>query len=567
MLHELSITDLGVIESARIELGPGLTCVTGETGAGKTMVLTGIGLILGDKAVPATVRSGADAALAEAVLDAPVSGDLAERLADAGVEADDDGAVIVSRTVGASRRSRTVIGGRTVPQSLLADLAAELVTVHGQHDQARLRTPARQRDTLDAYAGARHGEALAAYRNAWAAWTEAVAALERMEDGAGAARAEVARLRDDLAAIDEIAPQEGEDEELAAQARVLENAEDVRLGAAAAHAALGGDQAGDGELSAVAALETARRALADAARHDPALAELDERLAGLSYAAADLVTELASYLDGLDADPARLDEIHARRSDLATLARRIGVPDVAGVLAYAESARPRVDDDDAWDETLAARREAVTAARTALETAALVVREGRAAAARDLAEAVREELGLLAMPDADFAVRLEPAEPAAHGADQVAMTLASHPGAPHRPIAEAASGGELSRIMLALEVALAARAHEGPRTFVFDEVDAGVGGRAAVAVGERLAALARTHQVIVVTHLAQVAAFADAHVVVAKATDGAVTRAQVAPVTDQARVEEIARLLSGQEDSDTARAHALELLEASGVRR
>ena len=563
MLHELSITDLGVIESARIELGAGLTCVTGETGAGKTMVLTGLGLILGDKAVPATVRTGADAALAEAVLDAPREGDVAERLADAGVDVEDDGTVVVARTVGASRRSRTVIGGRTVPQALLADLASALVTVHGQHDQARLRTPARQRDTLDAYAGDGHRKVLADYRLAWEAWTQATAALQRMEEGAEAARAEVARLRDDLAAIDAIAPQPGEDDELAAHAQVLENAEDVRTGVATAHAVLGGDD----DQSAVAALESARRALGDAARHDPELAGLEERLAGLVYGAGDLVSELASYIDGLDADPARLDEIHERRSDLAGLMRRIGVPDLAGVLDYADQARPRVAEDDAWDETLVERRAAVERTRSALTGAAESVTASRQAAASRLAGAVEAELALLAMPDATFAVDVDPAEPAAHGADAVAMTLAAHPGAAPRPIAEAASGGELSRIMLALEVALAASVHEGPRTFVFDEVDAGVGGRAAVAVGERLAQLARTHQVIVVTHLAQVAAFAHTHVVVAKATDGAVTRAHVAPVEAEARVNEIARLLSGQEGSDTARAHALELLEASAVGR
>ena len=563
MLHELSITDLGVIESARIELGPSLTCVTGETGAGKTMVLTGLGLILGAKAVPETVRSGADAALAEAVLDAPHEGEIAQRLADAGVDTEEDGTVIVSRTVGASRRSRTVIGGRTVPQALLAEVAAALVTVHGQHDQARLRTASRQRDTLDTYAGADHRATLADYRAAWAAWTEATAALAGMEEGAQAARAEVVRLRDDLEAIDALAPQPHEDEQLAAQARVLENAEDVRTGVAGAHAALGGDD----DLTAIAALETARRALGDAARHDAALGELDERLASIAYSAGDMATELASYLDRLAGDPARLDEIHQRRSDLAGLMRRIGALDLDGVLEHAENARIRVAEDDAWDQTLDQRRAAVRETRAALEAAGERLSAGRREAAVRLASAVREELAQLAMPDADFAVGVEPIEPAPHGADGVAMTLASHPGAPHRPIAEAASGGELSRIMLALEVALAHGAHEGPRTFVFDEVDAGVGGKAAVAVGGRLAQLARTHQVIVVTHLAQVAAFADTHVVVAKATDGSVTRAQVVEVEGDERVAEIARLLSGQDDSATARAHALELLEASGVRR
>lgn len=563
MLHELSITDLGVIESARIELGPGLTCVTGETGAGKTMVLTGLGLILGAKSVPATVRTGADAAVAEAVIDIPQTGPLAQRLADAGVMWDDDGSVIVSRTVGATTRSRTIMGARTVPQSLLAETAAELVIVHGQSDQVRLRSAAHQRDTLDSYGGADHAQVRDRYTQAWAAWTEAAQQLREMEEGADTERAEVARLRDDLAAIDELAPQEGEDEALQLEARVLENLEAVRTGAAAAHEVI----AGDHENTVVAALEAARKALADAASHDESLAAAEQRLAEYAYGAADVGAELASYLDGLDADPARLDQIHERRSDLATLMRRLGVMDLAGVLEYAEAARPRVALDDNWDHVLEQRREAAQQARAELEAAASALSKSRVAVAKKLSAAVTSELELLAMADAEFSVAVDPIDLAAHGADAVTMTLASHPGAPHRPVAQAASGGELSRIMLAIEVSLANATHEQARTFVFDEVDAGVGGKAAVAVGNRLAQLARTHQVLVVTHLAQVAAYADTHVVVTKSTDGSVTRAQVAPVTGEARVQEIARLLSGQEDSSTARAHALELLEASAVAR
>lgn len=563
MLHELSITDLGVIESARIELGPGLTCVTGETGAGKTMVLTGLGLILGAKTVPATVRTGADAAVAEAIIDIPQSGDLAERLVDAGVMWDEDGSVIVSRTVGATTRSRTVMGARTVPQSLLAETAAELVIVHGQSDQARLRSAAHQRDMLDSYGGADHNRVRERYTQAWGAWTEAAQQLRSMEEGADAERAEVARLRDDLAAIDELAPYAGEDDELVAEARVLENMESVRTGAAAAYEVI----AGDHENTVAVALEMARKSLADAASHDQSLATLEQRLAEYAYGATDVGTELASYLDGLDADPARLDEIHERRSDLATLMRRIGAMDLNAVLEYAEAARPRVALDDDWDQVLEQRRAAAQQAREQLEAASAALSKSRTAVAQQLATAVTAELELLAMADADVAIAIDPIEPAAHGADTVTMTLASHPGAPHRPVALAASGGELSRIMLAIEVSLAAAAHEQARTFVFDEVDAGVGGKAAVAVGNRLAQLARTHQVLVVTHLAQVAACADTHIVVAKATDGSVTRAQVAPVTGEDRVQEIARLLSGQEDSSTARAHALELLEAAAVAR
>lgn len=562
MLHELSIDNLGVIQSARVTFGPGLTVLTGETGAGKTMVLTGIGLILGGKPTPTAVRSGADEALAQAVLDVPGRSRVRGILADAGAEVEEDGTVIVGRTVGATTRSRAIVAGRTAPQALLADIASELVTVHGQSDQVRLRSAARQRATLDQYAGGVHQQALTAYRHDWAAWGVATDELQRMESGAHQARADVERLRADLAAIDEVAPQPGEDEALAAESLVLENSESVRASVAAAGQAIDNED----DLSLVAAIESAKRAIGDAARHDPLLVEHEKRLAEMGYAAADISSDLAHYLDRLNADPGRLEALNARRSELAGLSRRIG-RDVTGILEFAADARAQVAEDDAWDQTLAQRRAQVDSAHAAMIAAARTVSTGRGEAALSLADAVNSELAELAMPDARFAIDLTDSEPGPSGADVITMTLAAHPGTQPRPVAEAASGGELSRIMLAIEVALADRGAAPGHTFIFDEVDAGVGGRAAIAVGNRLATLARTHQVIVVTHLAQVAAFADTHVVVQKSTDGTSTSTAVLKVTDEARVVEIARLLSGQEDSATARAHALELLEASAVAR
>ena len=560
MLHELSIENLGVIESARVGLGAGLTCVTGETGAGKTMVLTGLGLILGAKADAGAVRAGAQEAVAEAVLDVPPAG--AELVADAGAAVDDDGTVVVARTVGATTRSRATLGGRTVPQSLLAEIAEHAVTVHGQADQVRLRTPARQRATLDDFAGPGHAEALAEYRRAWSEWADAKAALAEMESGAATQRAAIGALRADLEAIEAVDPQPGEDDDLAARIAVLENSAEVRAAAGSAQAIL----AGDDDVTAVGVLDAASRALAGAGRHEPTLAQLAARIDELKYSAADVASELTRYLDDLEADGGSLDQLHARRSAIASLQRRLGT-DLAGVIEYAAKAREAVSADDAWDETLAARRDHESRCETRVRELAARVSDGRHAAARDLADAVAAELAHLAMADAEFGVSIEPADPGPSGADVVAMTLAAHPGAAARPVADAASGGELSRIMLAIEVALASRSVDAGHTFVFDEVDAGVGGKAAVAVGQRLAALARTHQVIVVTHLAQVAAFADRHIVVEKATDGVVTRSQVHEVTDDARVTEVARLLSGQEESSTARAHAVELLEASSVAR
>jgi DNA repair protein RecN (Recombination protein N) len=573
VLHELSITALGVIDHARLPLRRGLTVLTGETGAGKTMVLTGLGLILGGRAAPDAVRLGADEAVAEAVLDIPADSEAARLAADAGAIVEDDGTVTVTRIVGASSRSRAILGGRTVPQALLVEVGNETVTVHGQADQVRLRTPAKQRETLDMYAGESHRKLMVAYRQAWNAWTAARDERDRLRLGAGSSRAEIARLRDDLAAIEDVAIQAGEDDALAAEARSLEHAETVRAGLAGAHEAL----ASENEGNALAAIESARRALAEAARHDPRLEELEKQLAELSYGAADIATDLARRLDELDADPLRLDAIHARRSAIAALSRKLGVPP-GDIQHYAEDAARKIADDDDWDRIMLELEERVRVARELLDDVAARLSASRRAAGDRLAASVREELASLAMPDADFRVELAPTEPGPAGADSVTMLLAAHPGAKPRPVADAASGGELSRIMLAIEVSLAGVEEQGDpgaepdgdaapltRTFVFDEVDAGVGGRAALAVGARLARLARTHQVLVVTHLAQVAAYADHHVVVTKSTDGSVTVSHVREVDGDDRVVEIARLLSGQEDSQTARAHALELIEGSSV--
>lgn len=559
MLHELSISSLGVIAGARVTLGEGLTVVTGETGAGKTMILTGLNLILGGKPTPDAVRTGAAEASAEAVLDLPEgSGALALAL-DAGATVDDDGTVTVVRTVGAASRSRSILGGRTVPQALLAELGAELVTVHGQSDQVRLRTPAKQRETLDSYAGPSHSRVLDEYRLAWAAWRDAFESLARLEDSEGAERERLARLREDLIALEAGDVRLGEKAELAAEAEVLSHGESLRIDAAAAHDALAGDEV----VTAASALEVARRALTDGGGHDPALAALAVRVADFAYGAADVAQELASYLDRLDADPTRLDAVHSRLSVIAGLERRFacGADEVVAL-------RERIQADLAhgadWDGVIGNAKALERAARVTLVEGAARLTAGRSEAATRLSVRVGAELAELAMPDATVEVRVTDKEPGPHGADDVAWLLSAHPGAPARPIADAASGGELSRIMLAVEVTLAG-AGEDSHTFVFDEVDAGVGGKAAQSVGQRLAALARNHQVIVVTHLAQVAAYADRHVVVTKASDGAVTVSHVVEVTGDDRVREVARLLSGEEESATARAHALELIDAARV--
>ncbi|WP_066589342.1 DNA repair protein RecN [Cellulomonas timonensis] len=580
MLEEIRIQDLGVIGRAHVPLRPGLTVLTGETGAGKTMVLTGLNLLLGGKADPATVRTGGASAAVEGRVLLPAGPPVLARALEAGGALDDDGSLVLVRTVGAATpdspgRSRAFLGGRSVPQAVLAEIADELVTVHGQADQARLRSPARQRQALDAYAGPAPQGPLVSYRASWSERQAGAAELRELTERKHDRAREAELLRLGLGEGERVAPQPGEDVALAAEVDRLAHAEDLRAAASGAHAVLvGDDSVALGEEQAVATLvEHARRSLEQVGEHDATLAALATRVAEAGFLLTDAAAELASYLGDLQADPARLDQAQRRRSELASLTRNYGA-DIAEVLDWADTAGRRLLDLDGGDEqlvALTARRDELT---STLESLGASISAGRRQAAESLADAVTAELAGLAMSGARLEVRVDPAdEPGPHGADVVEMLLVPHAGAPARPLGKGASGGELSRVMLAIEVALATAPGSGaprPATFVFDEVDAGVGGKAAVEVGRRLAALARGGQVLVVTHLAQVAAFADQHLVVTKSTgDGVdlVTESDVRNVTDEERVRELARMLSGQEDSDAARTHAAELLSLSGMGR
>lgn len=575
MLEDITISDLGVIGRAQIGLHPGLTVLTGETGAGKTMVLTGLHLLLGGKADPAMVRVGAATAVVEGRIVVQDGSPVQVRALDAGAELDDDGGLLVVRTVGASTgdgpgRSRAHLGGRSVPQAVLAELAEHLVTVHGQSDQNRLRSPSRQREALDAYAGPAHAELLGSYREAWAERAVLTARLAELTDRRQELAREAELLRLGLAEVERVDPQPDEDVTLEAEIDRLAFAEDLRTAASGAHGALVGDDV-EVEGTAAGAIELARRLLDQVAGHDARLAELRDRVAEAGYLLTDVAGELSGYLQDLEADPARLDAAHARRAELASLTRSYG-SDVASVLAWARDAGLRLLDVDGGEERVAG----LTAQLEALDgrLAGLSDRIGsdRRDAAGRLATAVTEELAGLAMGGAALRVEVTPAAALGpHGGDDIEMLLVPHAGAPARPLGKGASGGELSRVMLAIEVALAtAPDADRPGTFVFDEIDAGVGGRAALQIGRRLAELARDAQVLVVTHLAQVAAFADRHLVVTKSTgDGAdvVTASDVRAVEGDDRVRELARMLSGQEESDAAHAHATELLALADVGR
>ncbi|MFE3097954.1 DNA repair protein RecN [Streptomyces sp. NPDC059248] len=572
VLEEMRIRSLGVIDDAVVELSPGFTAVTGETGAGKTMVVTSLGLLLGGRADPALVRIGAKSAVVEGRIAVASGTSAAVRAEEAGAELD-DGTLLISRTVSAEGRSRAHVGGRSVPVGLLAELADDLVAVHGQTDQQGLLRPARQRAALDRYAGAALSGPLADYTTAYRRLRALTAELDELTTRARERAQEADLLRYGLDEIAGVEPHAGEDTELAAEAERLGHAEALASAASAAHAALAGDPEDPEGVDATTLVAGAGRALDAVRAHDPALAALAERMGEISILLTDVSGELAGYADRLEADPLRLAAVEERRAALTALTRKYGA-DIAGVVAWADKSAARLTELDGDDDRigdLAAERDTV---RAELAGLARRLTDVRTEAADRFAAAVTEELASLAMPHArvSFAIRQQDDPDGVgidgrtvaygpHGVDEVELLLAPHPGAPARPIAKGASGGELSRVMLAVEVVFAGT--DPVPTYLFDEVDAGVGGKAAVEIGRRLAKLARSAQVVVVTHLPQVAAFADRQLLVEKTDDGTVTRSGVTVLEGEDRVRELSRMLAGQEDSQTARAHAEELLASA----
>jgi DNA repair protein RecN (Recombination protein N) len=583
VLEELRITGLGVIEDTTLPLTGGMNVITGETGAGKTMVVTGLGLLFGGRADAGRVRAMPGRAVVEGRLRlaGPVATAVAARIADAGADVDEDGSVLLSRTVTAEGRSRAYVGGRSVPVSMLAELGEQTLAVHGQSDQLRLLRPTEQRAALDRFAGGEHEKLLASLREVYGRWRQVTEDLADRRRNARERNQEADLLRLGLDEIGRVDPQPGEDDELRAVARRLEHAEGLRVAAQTAYACLaGGGESGDDVPDASSLLGQARRALGSQAGVDRVLGELTARLDEAVTLVGDIAAEVSGYLGGLDADPERLQAIYERRAALRGLTRKYA-DDVDGVIAWARRAEARLAELDTSDDLLEElEQERRRLAEEVSELAARVSAARRAVAVR-FAEQVTAELAGLAMPHARVEVAVLPrpagrAEPTLvvdgvevgvgpDGADEVELRLLAHPGAPALPLQKGASGGELSRVMLAIEVVFAGSG--GPPTLVFDEVDAGVGGQAAVEIGRRLARLARTHQVLVVTHLPQVAAFADRHLVVAKDTGGAVTTSGVRVVEDTERARELSRMLAGLPDSDLGIAHAEELLSLAARER
>jgi DNA repair protein RecN (Recombination protein N) len=564
VIEEIRIGSLGVISEAVLPLGPGFTAITGETGAGKTMVVTALGLLRGERADAAVVRSGQENAWVEGrwlVGDAEAASVLGI-VTEAGGSLEDN-ELLLGRSVSREGRSRAVVGGRSTPIATLGDLGGLLVAVHGQSDQVRLRSSSAQRQALDRFAGSRLAEIASEYAHAYRRWRDNQAELELLTSAREAREREAADLRAALSEIEAVAPQPGEDVALAELSQRLTNTEELRAATSIARDALSGES--DEGPDALARVELARRQLERLSSVDARLDEIGTLLGEVGALLSDAVSQLSRHLADLEGDSEyNLDQLHERRAEISSLVRKYG-PTLDNVLNLMSTGATRLAELDGDDERIAELLEEVAADEELVRRGASAIHDIRVAAGKQLAQAVTTELAALAMPTAQLHVEVtEVPELTVHGGDSVEILLRPHPGAEPRPIAKGASGGELSRIMLALEVVISGE--DRVPTYVFDEIDAGVGGAAAIEIGRRLARLAEQAQVIVVTHLAQVAAFATNHLSVVKDTSGEVTASSVLRLEGEARVAEMARLLSGLPDSESGLAHARELIQLASPR-
>lgn len=551
MLEQLRIKNLGVIRDAVLDFAPGFTVLTGETGAGKTMVFRSLALLFGGKSDSSLIATGAEQATVEA--DVVVNADIAARVVELGSELDQN-VLILSRQVNSGGRSRAFAGGVSVPAGVISELGEELIAVHGQSDQIRLTKGDQQRLLLDRFAGEKVATVLAEYRALWDKRKNLKNQIELLSSDAGTRATELERLNRILEQVNSLKPQPKEDLELAEEASRLAHSESLYAAAKQAVDGLTGGESGSENVAGI--LATIRKAVEHESALDPKLAEFAKRLRELEVLVADLAGDLGGYSAAIDASPQRLAYVEDRRAALKAIAREFGTVD--DLLAWVSENEPRRAQLAGGDEVIAQLNQELAVLNTQIKEVAAKLTKARQKAADEFAKLVSAELVGLAMAGAKVEFVILEAKLGPFGGDDISLGLSSRPGAPLVAVAKGASGGELSRIMLAVEVVLAKA--DPIETFVFDEVDAGVGGAAAVEVGKRLAQLAKTSQVVVVTHLPQVAAFADKHLVISRIAGDEFHQSAVSEVKDSERVTELSRMLAGLSDSDAGTKLAEELL-------
>jgi DNA repair protein RecN (Recombination protein N) len=554
MLTELRIKNFAIIESLTLPLARGFNVLSGETGAGKSIIVGALGLLLGERANADVIRTGADRATVEGVFDVSDRPEIRAMLDERGIDVE-DATVVLKREVAAGR-ARAWINGTTVNAGLLADVGRQLANLHGQHEAQTLLDPEAQRRILDAFAGAT--EQATSMRHAHGDLSSIIREISDLTKRRADAERRADYLRHVAKEIGDAQLTDGEDVKLEEEARRLENAEELRALASGLAGTLDGEE--DTVLQKLGAVS---RHLASLQRIDPTLARLQEPYDSAYYAIEALARELEDYEASIDLDPSRLDDVRRRRDLLFKLTKKYGST-LAEVIRTADEARAELDLVDSAGLDLRQLESRERAARAAVNECARTLTELRQTGAERLARAVDEVLPDLGMPDGHVNVALHPLrEIGSSGAEDVEICVALNVGHEPRPLSRVASGGELSRVMLALKTILA-RLDRVP-TLVFDEVDAGIGGRVGLQVGETMRRVATYHQVFAITHLPQIAARAHHHILVSKGARGGVTTADVAVLSGDDRVAEIARMLGGDPESDVSRAHARELLETAAI--
>ena len=563
-LEEITIRSIGVIEHSTLEFSKGLTVLTGETGAGKTMILTALNLILGGKSDSSLVRSGSERLVASASFTVPKS--LIENFEVSGLPVEDS-QLILTRTVNGDGKSKATSNSIAVAVSALLAASENLVEVHAQAANVNMTKSAKQRELLDRFSGQKLEKSLKDYQSCLKIYHELKARIVAMKKSIDSRELELAALREFATAMQQLAVVRGEYAEITNEIARLSSVEDLRLAAQSANTVIEEEESGS-----LTSLGIVRKSLENVRLKDAQIEELYQKVSEAFFLIDDAKGELASYVANLEADPARLEYLNTRKSQLNALIKKHGgssPPDdeLSQLIAAFENSKNAIADLEGGDERVKELESELNEVKKNLVIAAKALTQIRTNMSAKLSTAVTAEIHQLSMPHTSFTCQVQSADYGALkesdftslGCDEVSMLIQGHKDGPLVPLAKGASGGEMSRVMLALEVVLASTHPVG--TYVFDEVDAGVGGKAAIEVGRRLHALSHHAQVIVVTHLAQVAAWADSHFVVTKNSDGSVTESNVTKVVNEERIEEIARMLAGMESSSSAREHATELLQ------
>jgi DNA repair protein RecN (Recombination protein N) len=563
-LEEISIKNLGIIESSTLELGRGLNVLTGETGAGKTMILTALNLVLGGKSDTSLVRTGSDRLIASATFD--IDKGLRHELTEEGAVIE-DGALVLTRSVTSDGKSKATAGGVTVSISVLSNIGQSLIEVHGQAANAQIVKQVKQRELLDRYAGADLNAVLTDYQETYESYLELKKRLKAMREASSKRDGEIAELEEFSAAWIKLKAVRGEAASTEDEINRLSSVEDLRIASDGSLSSLEAEESG-----ALNALGSAKKFLDAAKGKDSKLDLILTSLSEAFYLADEAARDLASYASGLEADPSRLDQLQSRKAEIAAFVKRWGSSadldsELIQLSERAKSAKLAIADLHGGDERISELEAELAGVKTRLVASAQSLSRVRAEFAEKLSREVTVEIQQLSMPHTSFHVQVQSIDYQSElkesdftnlGCDEVTMLIEAHPGATKIALGKGASGGEMSRIMLGLEVVIAKTHPVG--TYIFDEVDSGVGGKAAIEVGKRLHKLAEHSQVIVVTHLPQVAAWGDTHFVVKKTSDGSVTQSGVTKLSEPERVDEIARMLAGLEESSSAKEHASELL-------